>query len=163
MITIEKLIDKIKSVNPDANTELVEKAYEYAKEMHGDQKRESGEPYISHPLEVAYILADMQLDSEAIAAGLLHDVIEDTKSDYSEVAARFGDNVAMLVEGVTKLDKIQFTNKEEQQIESLRKMFLAMAKDIRVILIKLADSLHNMSTLKNVSHEKQTLKPRETL
>ena len=163
MITIEKLIDKIKSVNPDANTELVEKAYEYAKEMHGDQKRESGEPYISHPLEVAYILADMQLDSEAIAAGLLHDVIEDTKSDYSEVAARFGDNVAMLVEGVTKLDKIQFTNKEEQQIESLRKMFLAMAKDIRVILIKLADRLHNMRTLKNVSPEKQRLKARETL
>lgn len=163
MITIEKLIDKIKSVNPYANTELVEKAYEYAKEMHGDQKRESGEPYISHPLEVAYILADMQLDSEAIAAGLLHDVIEDTKSDYSEVAARFGDNVAMLVEGVTKLDKIQFTNKEEQQIESLRKMFLAMAKDIRVILIKLADRLHNMRTLKNVSPEKQRLKARETL
>lgn len=163
MITIEKLIDKIKSVNPDANTELVEKAYEYAREMHGDQKRESGEPYISHPLEVAYILADMQLDSEAIAAGLLHDVIEDTKSDYSEVAARFGDNVAMLVEGVTKLDKIQFTNKEEQQIESLRKMFLAMAKDIRVILIKLADRLHNMRTLKNVSPEKQRLKARETL
>ena len=163
MITIEKLIDKIKSVNPDANTELVEKAYEYAKEMHGDQKRESGEPYISHPLEVAYILADMQLDSEAIAAGLLHDVIEDTKSDYSEVAARFGDNVAMLVEGVTKLDKIQFTNKEEQQIENIRKMLLAMAKDIRVILIKLADRLHNMRTLKNVSPEKQRLKARETL
>ena len=163
MITIEMLKDKIKSVNPDADTTLVEKAYEYAREMHGDQKRESGEPYISHPLEVAYILADMQLDSEAIAAGLLHDVIEDTKSDYAEVAARFGDNVAMLVEGVTKLDKIQFTNKEEQQIESLRKMFLAMAKDIRVILIKLADRLHNMRTLKNVSPEKQRLKARETL
>ena len=163
MNTIETLKEKIVKYNPGADLEVIDKAYRYAREMHGDQKRVSGEPYITHPLEVAHILADMQLDCDAIAAGLLHDVIEDTKSNFSDVAELFGEDVALLVEGVTKLDKIQFTNKEEQQIESLRKMFLAMAKDIRVILIKLADRLHNMRTLKNVSPEKQRLKARETL
>jgi len=163
MNTIETLKEKILKYNPQANIELVEKAYNYAKDMHDGQKRVSGEPYILHPLEVAHILADMQLDRDAIIAGLLHDVIEDTKASHKEVADLFSEDVALLVEGVTKLDKIQFTSKEEQQIESLRKMFLAMAKDIRVILIKLADRLHNMRTLKNVAPEKQRIKARETL
>ena len=163
MNTLDSLKEKIKTYNPNINTELIDKAYNFAKDMHGAQKRVSGEPYIVHPLEVAHILADMQLDRDALIAGLLHDVIEDTKAGRKEVAELFSDDVAMLVEGVTKLDKIQFTSKEEQQIESLRKMFLAMAKDIRVILIKLADRLHNMRTLKNVPPEKQRIKARETL
>ncbi len=163
MNTLDSLKEKIKKYNPNINIELIDKAYNFAKDMHGNQKRVSGEPYIVHPLEVAHILADMQLDRDAIIAGLLHDVIEDTKAGRKEVSELFSDDVAMLVEGVTKLDKIQFTSKEEQQIESLRKMFLAMAKDIRVILIKLADRLHNMRTLKNVAPEKQRIKARETL
>ncbi|MBR5219141.1 MAG: bifunctional (p)ppGpp synthetase/guanosine-3',5'-bis(diphosphate) 3'-pyrophosphohydrolase [Clostridia bacterium] len=161
--TYEELIEKIKSYNPQADFEMIEKAYLYAKDMHKNQKRESGEPYIIHPLEVAYILADMQIDHEAIVAGILHDVIEDTETSYDEIKQLFGENVALMVEGVTKLDKIQFENKEEQQIESLRKMFLAMAKDIRVILIKLADRLHNMRTLKSMPPEKRLQKSKETL
>ncbi len=163
MNTLDSLKEKIKKYNPNIDVDLIDKAYNFAKDMHGAQKRVSGEPYIVHPLEVAHILADMQLDRDAIIAGLLHDVIEDTKAGRKEVAELFSDDVAMLVEGVTKLDKIQFTSKEEQQIESLRKMFLAMAKDIRVILIKLADRLHNMRTLKNMAPEKQRIKARETL
>ncbi len=161
--TFEALIEKLKAYQPGADFALVEKAFNYAKNMHRSQKRESGEPYIVHPLEVAHILTDMKIDYEAIVAGLLHDVIEDTQTDYNEIKNEFGENIAQLVEGVTKLDKIQFTNREEQQIESLRKMFLAMAKDIRVILIKLADRIHNMRTLKNLQPEKRLLKARETL
>lgn len=161
--TYEELITAIKKYNPGADFELIDKAYNYAREMHKTQKRESGEPYIVHPVEVAYILATMQIDHEAIVAGLLHDVIEDTATNFEEIKKEFGENVALMVEGVTKLDKIQFENKQEQQIESLRKMFLAMAKDIRVILIKLADRLHNMRTLKNMPHEKRLQKSKETL
>ncbi len=160
---IESLIEKVASYIPNIDISKIKEAYEYAKNAHKDQKRDSGEPYIIHPLEVAHILADMQLDHNAIIAGILHDVIEDTQSSYQDVSEHFGEEVALLVEGVTKLDKIEFTTKEDQQIESLRKMFLAMAKDVRVILIKLADRLHNMRTLRNVKPEKQLLKARETL
>jgi len=163
MNTLESLKDKVRAYSNDKAAEKIEKAYNYARDMHEGQKRSSGEPYIVHPLEVAHILADMQMDTDAIVAGLLHDVIEDTSASKKEIAEMFSDDVALLVEGVTKLDKIQFTSKEEQQVESLRKMFLAMAKDIRVILIKLADRLHNIRTLKNVPPEKQRIKARETL
>ncbi len=155
--------EKIVKYQPDADFTLLDKAYTLAADMHKNQKRESGEPYIVHPLAVAGILADMELDTEAIAAGLLHDVIEDTPVSFDDIKRDFGEDIALLVEGVTKLDKIQFHDKAEQQMESLRKMFLAMAKDIRVILIKLADRLHNMRTLKNMPPEKRLLKARETI
>ncbi len=155
--------EKILKYQPNATFAMLEKAYNLACDMHKNQRRESGEPYIVHPLAVAGILADMELDMEAIASGLLHDIIEDTPISFDDIKREFGEDIALLVEGVTKLDKIQFHDKAEQQIESLRKMFLAMAKDIRVILIKLADRLHNMRTLKNMPPEKRLIKARETL
>ncbi|MBQ7718803.1 MAG: bifunctional (p)ppGpp synthetase/guanosine-3',5'-bis(diphosphate) 3'-pyrophosphohydrolase [Clostridia bacterium] len=163
MNTYEGLVEKIKAYGPNADFDKLQRAYEFARELHRDQKRVSGEPYITHPLEVAHILADLQMDSSAVIAAILHDVVEDTSCTLQEISDQFGAEVAMLVDGVTKLDLIQFTNKEEQQIESLRKMFLAMAKDVRVILIKLADRLHNMRTLRNIPPEKQRIKARETL
>lgn len=158
-----KLVSKIKKYNPNCDTTLLDKAYAMAKKAHEGQFRESGEPYIIHPLEVAHILADLELDCTAVIAGLLHDTVEDTNCTIEEIKEQFGEETAMLVDGVTKLDKIPYTTKEEQQAENLRKMFLAMAKDIRVILIKLADRQHNMSTLKYMPHEKQIEKARETL
>ncbi len=159
----EALIKKIKEYNPNADFDMIERAYECASNMHKKQKRESGEPYIIHPLEVAYIVAELELDAQAIAAALLHDVIEDTETSYEEIKKDFGEDVALIVEGVTKLDKLNFITKEDQQIESLRKMFLAMAKDVRVIFIKLADRLHNMRTLNNMPPEKRLLKSKETM
>lgn len=158
-----KLVAKIKEYNPNCDFTLLEKAYKMASSAHEGQLRESGEPYISHPVEVAHILADLELDSTTIIAGLLHDTVEDTNCTYDEIKGMFGDDTAMLVDGVTKLDKIPYTTKEEQQAENLRKMFMAMAKDIRVILIKLADRLHNMHTLKYMPPDKQVEKARETL
>ncbi len=161
--TYADIKNRILKYQPEADFTTLDKAYALASSMHKAQKRESGEPYIVHPLAVAGILADMELDIEAIAAGLLHDVIEDTPVTFDDIKTEFGEDIALLVEGVTKLDKIQFHDKAEQQIESLRKMFLAMAKDIRVILIKLADRLHNMRTLKNMPPAKRLIKARETL
>lgn len=158
-----KLVAKIKEYNPNCDFTLLEKAYKMAASAHEGQLRESGEPYISHPVEVAHILAGLELDSTTIIAGLLHDTVEDTNCTYDEIRGMFGEDTAMLVDGVTKLDKIPYTTKEEQQAENLRKMFMAMAKDIRVILIKLADRQHNMSTLKYMPPEKQVEKARETL
>ncbi len=158
-----KLVAKIKEYNPSGDFTLLEKAYKMAASAHEGQLRESGDPYISHPIEVAHILADLELDSTTIIAGLLHDTVEDTNCTYDEIKGMFGEDTAMLVDGVTKLDKIPYTTKEEQQAENLRKMFMAMAKDIRVILIKLADRLHNMHTLKYMPPEKQVEKARETL
>ena len=158
----KSLVKKIEKYNPQCDWDMLSKAYQVSKEAHGEQKRKSGEPFIFHPLGVAEILADLELDCETIIACLLHDVLEDTSYGYDKIKNLFGEQVALLVDGVTKLGKIPYTTKEEQQVENLRKMFLAMAKDIRVILIKLADRLHNMRTLTSVSEEKQRDKAKET-
>ena len=158
-----RLVEKIRQYNPGCNFALIEKAYLLSKKVHDGQMRESGEPFISHPLEVAHILADLELDCTAIIAGILHDTVEDTNCTIEQLKEQFGDEIVALVDGVTKLDRIPYTTKEEQQAENLRKMLLAMAKDIRVILIKLADRLHNMHTIKFMPPEKQLEKARETL
>lgn len=143
----EKLITRLADLDKHYNLNKIRSAYEYAKLMHEGQKRESGEPYITHPLAVATILVDLGMDTDAICAALLHDVVEDTEATYDDVKKKFGPDCANLVDGVTKLDKIKLASKEEQQAENIRKIFLSMAKDIRVIIIKLADRLHNMRTL----------------
>ena len=160
---LQELVEQIKEYAPNANMELVEKAYYFGKKAHEGQFRKSGEPYFIHPIAVAHILASMELDIETITAGLLHDVVEDTEYTYEDIEKEFGKEVADLVDGVTKLGQIKYQSKEETQAENLRKMFLAMAKDIRVILIKLADRLHNMRTLKYMSPEKAKSKAKETL
>ena len=158
-----ELIEKIKTYHPSSDFSMVEKAYKLAVDAHKDQKRKSGEPYIIHPLKVAYILAELELDMESIVAGILHDIIEDTEYSYEDISNMFSEEIAALVDGVTKLGKLSYTTKEEVQAENYRKMFLAMAKDIRVILIKLADRLHNMRTLNYMKPEKQKEKAQETL
>ena len=159
----KELIDKIKTYHPSDDFSMVEKAYKLAVEAHKEQKRKSGEPYIIHPLKVAYILAELELDMETITAGILHDIIEDTPYTYEDITHLFGEEIAALVDGVTKLGKLSYTTKEEAQAENYRKMFLAMAKDIRVIIIKLADRLHNMRTLQFMTPAKQQEKARETM
>lgn len=159
-----QLMDTMKSLYSDEDIETVGKAYDMAYEAHRDQKRKSGEPYIIHPICVAIILAELELDRETIIAGLLHDVVEDTDVTYEDVVREFGVEVAQLVDGVTKLGQLSYSkDKIEVQAENLRKMFLAMAKDIRVILIKLADRLHNMRTMQFMKPEKQKEKSRETM
>ena len=158
-----ELIHRIRRYHPNTDIEIIDRAYNFAKNNHGDQKRKSGEPYIIHPLCVALILSDLEMDKETIAAGLLHDTVEDTDATIEDVKKYFGDEVALLVDGVTKLGEIQYEHdKVISQAENLRKMFLAMSKDIRVIIIKLADRLHNMRTLKYMTPEKQKEKARET-
>lgn len=150
-------------VNPNFNIDKLEKAYALAENAHSGQNRASGEPYITHPLEVAYILADLELDCDTLVGAILHDVVEDTDYTIHDIKAQFGESVATIVDGVTKLGKIQYITAEEQQVENIRKMLLAMAKDVRVILIKLADRLHNMRTITAKSEMKQREKARETL
>lgn len=163
-VLYNKLIDTIRGYHPSADISMIEKAYHLANNAHKDQKRKSGEPYIIHPLCVAIILAELELDKETIVAGILHDVVEDTVCTTEEIASLFSDEVALLVDGVTKLTQLNYSkDKVEIQAENLRKMFLAMAKDIRVILIKLADRLHNMRTLQYMKPEKQREKARETM
>ena len=161
---LDKLIGVLVKYHPEANVELVEKAYHFAEEAHAGQKRKSGEPYFIHPRTVAGILADLMLDAPTIAAGLLHDTVEDCENVTLEVIEKeFGQEVALLVDGVTKLKRLDFTSRVEQQAESIRKMILAMSKDIRVVLIKLADRLHNMRTLKSQPPESQKRIAQETL
>ncbi len=159
----EQLRETISKKGNKTNLEMIEKAYNVALEAHKEQKRISGMPYVLHPLHVALTVAEMDLDWQSVCAALLHDVVEDTDYTIEDIEELFGKNVAELVDGVTKLDKIQFSTKEEREMENLRKMFLAMAKDIRVIIIKFADRLHNMTTLISMSEEKQREKARETL
>ena len=164
MIRISDILDTISEYNPDADLDIIDKAYIYSARVHAGQMRLSGEPYLSHPLEVAAIVADMKLDVESVAAALLHDVVEDTHATNEDIEEMFGPDVAHIVAGVTKLSKLTFSTKVAQQAENLRKMILAMADDLRVVLIKLTDRVHNMRTLKyHKSAEKQKAIAQETL
>ena len=159
----EKLERQVLSYNPHADVERLRSAFRFANSHHGTQLRKSGEPYITHPIAVAFIIAELELDMDSVISALLHDCIEDTNTTYEEVAKLFGTTVADLVDGVTKLTRMQYTSKEEEQMENLRKMFMAMAKDVRVIVIKLCDRLHNMRTLEYQSERKQKEKSLETM
>src|SRR5437588_4740183 len=159
----QQLQAKVAENRPHENPERIRKAYEFSLLHHQGQTRASGEPYLIHPLEVAMVLADMKLDSTAIAAGLLHDAIEDTPVTNEDVRREFGEQVVHIVEGVTKIDKIDFASREERQAENVRKMVLAMVDDIRVVLIKLADRLHNMRTRKHLPEDRRQAVARETL
>ena len=159
----ESMMQAIARYAPSADLEVIQRAYEYADEKHKNQLRKSGEPYIIHPLAVAEIVAEIGLDTDAIAAALLHDCLEDTDASFEEISRLFGETVANLVEGVTKLTRVQYSTMEEQQMENLRKMFMAMSKDIRVILIKIADRLHNTRTLQYQTPAKQISKSMETM
>jgi guanosine-3',5'-bis(diphosphate) 3'-pyrophosphohydrolase len=162
-VSLEQLLGKIREYEPDADLSVVSDAYHFAQQVHAGQYRDSEEPYFCHPFEVAMILADLGMEETIIAGGLMHDVVEDTEVTVSEIRERFGDEIALFVDGVTKLSKIPFRTKKEQQAESLRKLFLAMAQDVRVVIIKLADRLHNMRTLDALSAERQQKISRETL
>lgn len=163
MIRIQEILDKVAAKNKDANLELIQKAYVFAAAAHAGQTRLSGEPYLSHPLAVADTLADMGFDEPTVAAGLLHDTVEDTSVTIDDIAENFGDEVADIVDGVTKISKIVFENKEEAQAENIRKMILAMSHDMRVIMVKLADRLHNMRTLDFQKAYKQKRIAQETM
>ena len=163
MIDVEDLIALVRNYNPRTNADLIRRAYAYGMQMHDGQFRHSGEPYFSHPIAVAAILTEQRLDDATIVTALLHDTIEDTKSTYAEVARQFGEEVAELVDGVTKLTNLQLSSTQSQQAENFRKLFMAMSKDLRVILVKLADRLHNMRTIKSMRAEKQAQKARETM
>ena len=154
MVTKAEFLEKILSINSKYDTELIGKAFDTANRLHDGQFRKSGEPYIIHPVNVAYILAEMGMDDATIVGGLLHDVVEDTDYTREQLVNYFGEEIALLVDGVTKLGTIKFESKEEIQAENFRKMFLAMSKDIRVLIIKLADRLHNMRTMEYMKPEK---------
>jgi GTP pyrophosphokinase len=160
---VEELIAEVGAYNPEVDRDLLRRAFEIAERAHEGQTRRSGEEFIHHPLGVARICAELRLDEQTIAAALLHDVVEDTRADLEEVRAEFGDDIAQLVEGVTKLTRISFQSREQAEAENYRKMIVAMAQDVRVILIKLADRLHNMRTIEYQSKQKQAQKARETL
>ncbi len=160
---LQSIFDKIENYHPDPDLETLREAFEYSCEMHEGQSRKSGEPYVSHPVEVISIIADLHLDVASLVAGLLHDTVEDCETTVDELREMFGEDVAFLVDGVTKLSKFQFNTREEQQAESIRKMIIAMSRDLRVILVKLADRLHNMRTLKHMPRHKQERIARETM
>lgn len=162
-MSVESIIERVRAMNHEADVALLQRAYDFAARVHKGQERVSGEPYLSHPLAVAEILLDLKMDVESIAAGLLHDVVEDTHASLEQVRQAFGNEIGDLVDGLTKISKLHFGSRVEHQAESLRKMVLAMSKDIRVILIKLADRLHNMRTLEPLREEKRRLIARETL
>ncbi len=159
----KELIGKIKSYNPNVDLKLLEKAYSTAKKYHDNQFRKSGEPFIIHPLSVGMILADIELDQTSIAAAILHDVVEDTEYNLEKVMSEFGNSIARIINGVTKLDKLVFNTREEQQVSNIRKMIIAMSEDVRIIIVKLADRLHNMRTLSPLNKEKRKDIAKETL
>ncbi len=163
MLRLNDILDKVTAYHEDADLDLVRKAYIYSAKVHGGQVRKSGEPYLTHPLAVAYILAELQLDAASIVTGLLHDTVEDTLATIEEIETHFGGDIAALVDGVTKLAQITFQNKEEKLAENFRKMLIAMAQDLRVLLVKLADRLHNMRTLEHMPPDKQKRIARETI
>ncbi|MCV2866155.1 RelA/SpoT family protein [Albidovulum sediminicola] len=163
MIEVEDLIALVRNYNPRTNADLIRRAYAYGRQMHDGQKRHSGEDYFTHPVAVAAILTEQRLDDASIVTALLHDTIEDTKSTYSEVTRQFGAEIAELVDGVTKLTNLQLSSTASKQSENFRKLFMAMSKDLRVILVKLADRLHNMRTIKSLPYDKQARKARETM
>src|SRR5579871_2341099 len=162
MIRFENLLEKVRSYSSEADVELLRRAYVFSALEHKGQVRHSGEPYLVHPLEVADLLADMKLDVVAVAAGLLHDIVEDTQTPIERIKELFGADIAHVVEGVTKLGAIPFSSSEERQAENFRKMLLAMVDDIRVILVKLADRLHNMRTLHHLPEERRVKIAQET-
>ena len=162
-MTTEQYIEDLKTMNERYDDPMIIKAFEIANRLHNGQMRKSGEPYIIHPIAVSKILASFGMDNETVVAGLLHDVVEDTEYTREELVEDFNEEIALLVDGVTKLGNIKYDSKEELQAENFRKMFLAMSKDIRVLIIKLADRLHNMRTAKYWSPEKQKEKARETM
>lgn len=163
MLQAEQLIERLRAYQPKVDSDLIQRAYDYSYRMHAGQTRKSGQPYIVHPVSVAAILADLRLDAASVCAGLLHDVVEDTLATSDELTREFGTEVAELVDGVTKLSKINFTSREDRQAENFRKMVVAMARDIRVLLIKLCDRLDNMRTLEHMARESQERIARETL
>jgi guanosine-3',5'-bis(diphosphate) 3'-pyrophosphohydrolase len=160
---ISDLVEKVQAYYPGADVDLLRKAYEFSAKVHQGQKRLSGEPYLIHPLAVASIIADLKLDVPSVVSGLLHDTVEDTLTTLDELKGLFGHEIGALVDGVTKLGRANFSSREEKQAENFRKMLLAMGKDVRVILIKLADRVHNMRTLDHMPPEKQILTAQETL
>src|ERR1700751_4201161 len=162
MIRFEDLLEKVRAYSPDADVELLRRAYVFSAFEHRGQVRHSGEPYLIHPLAVADFLADLKLDAVTIAAGLLHDVVEDTLTTIERIQELFGPEVAHVVEGVTKISAIPFSSSEERQAENIRKMLLAMVDDVRVILVKLADRLHNMRTLQHLPEERRIKIAQET-
>jgi guanosine-3',5'-bis(diphosphate) 3'-pyrophosphohydrolase len=162
-VRLEDIVERIQNYHPDADVDLLRRAYIFSAKAHQGQTRLSGESYLNHPIEVAAILANLKLDAATVAAGLLHDTIEDTTVTSEEIKSLFGEEVAMLVDGMTKLSRMELQSREQREADNFRKMIVAMAKDIRVILIKLADRLHNMRTLKSLSPEKQKRIAQETL
>src|SRR6201987_3202636 len=158
-----ELVERVRKYNPNTNEELLNRAYVYAMKAHGEQRRASGDPYFSHPLEVAGILTDLKIDDATIAAALLHDTIEDTTATRAEIDQMFGHDIGALVEGLTKLKKLDLVTRDAKQAENLRKLLLAIADDVRVLLIKLADRLHNMRTLSHMPPEARRRSAQETL
>src|SRR6188768_4480573 len=158
-----ELVEKVQAYNPEADENLLNRAYVYAMQKHGEQKRASGDPYFNHPLEVASILTDLKVDDATIAVALLHDTIEDTDATRAEIDQLFGSEIGAIVDGLTKIERLQLVTREEAQAENLRKLLLAISEDVRVLLVKLADRLHNMRTLQFMRADKQQRIAQETM
>src|SRR5262252_10168007 len=163
MLAVDSLVELVKSYHPAADVDLIRRAYDYSYKMHAGQTRKSGDPYFIHPASVAGIITELRLDTASVCAGLLHDVVEDTLATTKDIEREFGGEIASLVDGVTKLGKINFTSNEDRQAENFRKMVVAMARDIRVLLVKLCDRLDNMRTLEFMSPDSQERIARETM
>src|SRR5262245_40064595 len=163
MLALDVIVDRVRNYHPAADVSIISKAYQFAQAAHGEQKRRSGDPYFIHPASVAGIITDLKLDTASVCAGLLHDVVEDTKATLADIENEFGAEIRTLVDGVTKLNKINFTSKEDRQAENFRKMVVAMSKDLRVLLVKICDRLDNMRTLEHMSPESQERIARETM